>query len=274
MFKGFIIFLSYLILFVCPFVIKAQTTLKVQDGSFYLPTMTSVVTTSENEKYIFILRSSRSIDKEINEARENWKIDGLSKKVATQAEKILLRDAEKEKALRLKYKESGLYKNDSNQLIFNVESFPQETDKIFVANDGSYIVGFNPFVFVQEMTKTKPEDIMRSQEIAFFTLTSDDSNVKPCSYKIADLNLEKNSIQSTSDGYFWANRNASLNNENYSLEIIKSNGEKIVFDVKNCKVIQDDAQKIPEANSSNKNGQSSFCFGIALLIMLASWRSS
>ncbi len=274
MFKKIHILATLALLIIIPIQSKSQTILRAAEGKFALKFAFSSVSTSENGEYTFILVSSKSIKSELEETKKNWKIVNTSKKDIVQFEKSLLRDLGKEQTLREQYKKSGLYKTNTKELVFAVDSFPQETDKIFVANDGTYAIGFNPFIFVQNMPETTPQDILENKETALFTLTAKSSGIKDCSYKIIDLNLSSDSLEKTSDGYFWANRNASLNNENQSLEIIKSNGEKIVFDVKSCKVIQGDAQKISEADSSNKNGQSSFCFGIALLIILASWRSS
>ena len=268
MFKVISIFVICVFAFLCPFRSIAQSVMKAQNGGFQLPTMTSDITTSANGEYVFALLSSRSIDKEVKEVRKNWEIDNLSKETIIELEKMLLRDVEKEKSIRLKYKESGLYENSSNKQIFKVESFPKETDRIYVANDGTYIVGFNPFVFVQDFPNIKPEDILKSQEVAFFRLTSETSDVNKCSYKINELNLENDSVIKTSDGYFWADKEAVLNNQSNALEINKSSGENLIFDVKNCKIIDNDIQKISNANYSEKKDQSFFCLGIILCLLI------
>jgi hypothetical protein len=254
--------IKVIILLVCLVSFLLITDIKAQRGSSPWESPYSWITTSENGEFIFVLLSSQNLDDHVRNAVSSWKTAGVSKDDLSKFTEDLLRDMEAERTTRQKYKMSGLFKKGSlEKPIFKVEDFPQEIDSIFVANDGSYIIGLNRFVTMLNIgANPSKSELVKTQQDAIVVLFPDGR--ESCSYKLADFISEKDKLGITSEGFYWAEEKSSLDNRTNTLKIEKLNGDEVLFNAKTCKISQENSSTSSESTSK----KSPFCGGLTLFV--------
>lgn len=250
--------------------IAAASVVRSQQEQIAFQNLHSTLTVSENGENLFALIPAKTVDEYIEELKATWQRAGYSKKEIARRVNDLSPLIEEERERRRKYKQSGIYKIGSDVPVRKVEKFPEEIDSIYVANDGSYVVGFNADIITLGSTPNASikELLASSQQYAVFALHFDDPNGTICSETVTNFEIE-NAVNRRTHSLVWADRESSrLDSKTNQLEIRKLNNETIAFDVKNCRVVQSETQDVSRTDSDNSNGRVSPCLGIALLIML------
>lgn len=217
----------------------------------------SGITNSNNKKYLFVLISSGSLENYAERIRKSWEPLKLSSQELKDYEANLIRNINEEKQIRSLYSSSGLYlkenpKNPQWTISLNdTEKWLPVMDNIFVADDGAYVVGYNPHVAEIE------NGIPNKEEIGVFIYSP---NFGLRSYKVSELTKQNDLFAKSLEGYFWANKEIILDNEHKTFILTKGNNDKLEFSISNGEILR---------NSSEE--KHSTCFGFILLFVLTVW---
>ena len=117
----------------------------------------SIVTQSENREFQFVLVPKLSIEAYIENDKGLRRRAGYSDE---EIEKVWLSKLNKDEikaelTLREKYPVTGLYQAGKKEPIQRIDDFPEELDKIYVSNDGSFVVGVNIQVLLPFISGTQ-----------------------------------------------------------------------------------------------------------------------
>lgn len=214
----------------------------------------SEITYSENKKYVFVLISNGSLESYAARVRENWGSLSLSSQELKDYESGLARDLQEENEIRGTYPNSGLYKvGNPNDPLWsvspeNAENWITRMDEKYVANDGTYVIGYNPHV--AELSNGVPD----KEEVGIF-IYSADFGLR--SYKVSELTDDQDHFAKSMHGYFWANKNLNIDEQHRTFSIVKQNQkDKLEFSISSGESLSD---------LTNKR---SGCFGLILLVSI------
>lgn len=204
------------------------------------PGVWSDTTTSQNERYIFVLRASdpKGMQEYAKREREGWVQAGYTPEAMADANKHLQASLDEEARLRAKYPVSGLYLNDGSSKLLWAGQFCGA--QFAVASDGIHLVIYN--IVVQKM-----ED----PAVAFYA-----SGRELRSYKVSDLLSPDSPRGETSHGFKWA-EDFSLDERAGVFTSTKFDGGMLVFDIKSGEAIR--PNPTPErlhSRSANENNTS------------------
>ncbi len=201
----------------------------------------STIVRSENNKYVFALVPEQSVDEYVEHSKADWRRGGYSEQEVRQKEEQLAGLIEKEREIRRKYSASGLYEVSSGNRLRSIDNFPKEIDSIFVANDGSYVVGFNGDITTFHVAPDASIDeiLNTTDQLAIHVVPLTDPNIeKVCSVRIPRVKIA-DSVNRRSGSLYWADRERSvLLSEEGLLRIGKLNGDEILFDVRQCEILR------------------------------------
>lgn len=196
----------------------------------------SVLTPSQNREYLFVVVPPLSIEAYI----ENDK--GLRRRAGYSEEQIrkvwqskLNRDEIKaERTLREKYPVTGLYQVGKKEPIQRIDNFPHELDKIYVPNNGSYIIGVNIQVLRPYIDgNTSDEELRRTDQRGLYAVhVGPDPDI--CSKKISELVKPGDGLMRTSEGFYWAQPDFVVDLSAQSVTLEKLNNSKLTIDLSGC----------------------------------------
>jgi hypothetical protein len=214
----------------------------------------SEVTYSNNKKYVFVLVSNGSLSEYELKTRQSWEPLQLSSQELKDYEFGLSRNLQEENEIRRIYPNSGLYKvgNLTNPLWSvspeNTENWITRMDEKYVANDGTYVIGYNPHV--AELSNGVPN----KEEAGVFIYSSSFGSK---SYKVSELTDEQDVFANSMHGYFWANKNLNIDEQHKIFSLIKQNQKgKLEFSINSGESLSN----LPKKQSS--------CFGLIILISI------
>lgn len=214
----------------------------------------SEVTYSDNKEYVFVLISNGSLDEYGLKTRKSWAPLQLSSQELKEYESNLARILQEEETIRRTYTNSGLYKvgNFTNPLWSispeNTENWITRLDEKYVANDGLYVIGYNPHVAELD------NDIPNKEEVGLFIYSS---NFGLKSYKVSELTDNQDVFAKSMHGYFWANKTLNIDELHKTFALVKQNQkDKLEFSISNGESL------------SNLPKKQSGCLGLIILISI------
>ena len=214
----------------------------------------SEVKYSDNKRYVFVLISNGDLNNYEAKTRKSWEPLQLSPQDLKDYESNLAQALQEERGIRRTYQNSGLYKveNLENPLwlvsLQNTENWITKMDEKYIANDGTYVIGYNPHVAELK------NDIPNKEEVGIFIYSSS-FGLK--SYKVSELTNNQDIFEKSLEGYFWANKNLKIDEQQKTFSLIKQNQkDKLEFSINSGEILFD---------SSQTNGM--FCQGLVLFIV-------
>lgn len=214
----------------------------------------SEITYSNNKKYVFVLISSGSMDEYGLKTRKSWEPLQLSSQELEVYESNLARSLYEEERIRRTYTNSGLYKVENLANPFwsvspeNTENWITKIDEKYVANDGTYVIGYNPHV-----AEVK-NGIPNKEEVGIFIYSSS-FGLK--SYKVSELTDDQDVFAKSMHGYFWANKNLNIDEQHKTFSLVKQNQkDRLEFSISSGESLSN----LPEKQSG--------CFGLIVLISI------
>ena len=214
----------------------------------------STTTNSSNNQFTFVLISNGNLDKYADRTRKSWEFLKLSPQELKDYESYLSQAIDEEKQIRNLYPNSGLYLKDNPKNLLwilpkdNTQNWVLELDTIFVADDGSFVVGYNP-----QINEIK-NNVLNKEETGVF-IYSRDFGLK--SYKVSALTDLQDKFSKWSEGAFWAKNEPIVIKENKIFVVTKQNESKIEFDISTGEIL-------PKERYSS-------CLGFLLLLVLSVW---
>ena len=206
---------------------------------------------STNGNFVLVLLSQDNLEEYATEIRRSWGPLHLSPEELRVYESNLAKALASEGKIRDMYPSSGLYrKNDAKESLWIVPAevaskWAVELDEALVANDGSYVVGYNRNI--GETEKLQPN----KTETGIFIYSTSFGDV---SYSVADLTDETDTFTKSSEGYYWMRHDPTLNESGREFVIEKLNGSVLNFSLDHGKLLNDSFA-----------GKPSFCLGLGLL---------
>ncbi len=165
-------------------------------------------------------------------------------------------DAERGKALRAKYKSSGVYESgDPNKPLWTFDE-DWRFGRVLVANDGSHIVHMGVFG--------------RSTSAEAFTIYRDGKPIR--SYRVNELVRDESAVTYTTSMILWS-ENVSLDDSNSQLNVETADSISYSIDLKTGEIISRERgskPKKPDETSPSKpasNSPKKFCFGFLIIIL-------
>ena len=218
----------------------------------------SEITYSSNEKYVFVLISSGSLENYAKRVRESWESLKLSPEELKDYETNLAGALNEEKQIRSLYLGSGLYlKENPKEPLWKVSTEDNEKwltkfNTVSIADDGSYVIGFNYHVGL--LANIPPDDKPDKEEIGLFIYSSN-KNLR--SYKVSELVKQKDLFAKSGEGFYWARKELIFDNEHKTFTLIKENDDKLEFNIFDGEVL-----------SKAKKENHSACFGFIMIFGL------
>ncbi len=123
-----------------------------------------------------------------------------------------------------------------------------KVNEIFIANDGTYLVGYNPHV------DEVKNDIPNKEEVGIF-IYSTSFGLK--SYKVSELTNRQDVFAKSMHGYYWTNSDLKIDEQHKTFTLIKQNQkDKLEFNI-----------NTGEISSKSSEGKPSSCLGFILLLV-------
>jgi hypothetical protein len=210
---------------------------------------------SNNKKYVFVLISSGNLENYSTRTRKSWEPLNLSPKELQDYESSLANILKEEQEIRRTYQNSGLYsaENLANPLWAvsqqNTENWILKVNEIFIANDGTFVIGYNSHV--DELKN----DIPDKEEVGVFIYST---NFGLKSYKVSELTNHQDVFSKSMHGYYWTNRDITIDEQHKIFTLIKQNQkDKLEFNINTGEIL-----------SNSSEGKPSTCLGFILFLML------
>ncbi len=220
----------------------------------------SEIAYSNNKKYVFVLISSGNLENYSTRTRKSWEPLKLSPKELQDYEANLAGSITEEKQIRSLYSGSGLYlKENPQDPLWKISTQENENwltkfENVLIADDGSYVIGFNYHVsLLQNETPDKPD----KEEVGLFIYTP---KKRLRSYKVTELVKGSDSFAKSSEGFVWAKKELILDNEHKTFTLIKMNEDRLEFNISDGEILPNLAEE-----------KHSTCLGFILLFVIAVW---
>ncbi|MGD9631470.1 MAG: hypothetical protein AB7V18_19705 [Pyrinomonadaceae bacterium] len=229
----------------------------------------SIVSFSQNGEYLFVAVPPLSIDAYI----ENDK--GLRRRAGYSESEIenvwrskLNRDQIKsEVASREKYPVTGLYQAGKKEPIQRIDDFPQELDKIYVSNNGSFIIGVNIQVLRPSINgNTSDEELRQTDQKAIYAVRFG-PNPYVCSKNLSELVKPGDDLMRTSEGFYWAQADFVVDLSSQSVTLEKLDTSKLTIDLTGC-TLRADSKEFQDLSDSDQGNSSHSCLAIVLISAL------
>lgn len=104
-----------------------------------------------------------------------------------------------------------------------------KVNEIFIANNGTFVIGYNPHVYEVK------NDIPDKEEIGVF-IYSTSFGLK--SYKVSQLTNRQDVFAKSMHGCFWANKDINIDEQHKTVTLIKQNqADKIEFSINSGEIL-------------------------------------
>lgn len=208
---------------------------------------------SDNGNFVFVLVSNDSLEDYAVITRKSWEPLNLSLQELKEYEKNLAGVLAEEIRIRNLYSSSGLFlKSNPKKVLWKIPSqeikrWLDELDNVFIADDGSYVIGYNP-----EVTETE-SGLPNKIETGVFIYSSDFGYLL---YKVSELTNQSDTFVKSSEGYYWAKKEPILDKQNKTFTLIKQDESKLKFSLIKGEILSDPSK------------EHSSCLSLILLILI------